>query len=107
MYLRHILDAISDIYTYTRGLTQKEFLSDKKTQDAVIRKMEIIGEASNQLTLSIRKMVPGVPWRDIVDMRNKLTHEYFAIDLTIIWGTAKKDLPIFEAALWELLESLT
>lgn len=75
---------------------------DKKTQDAVIRKMEIIGEASNHLTQDVQKMAPRVPWRHIVDMRNKLLHEYFDVDLEIVWHTIKKDLPKFEVALQKL-----
>lgn len=107
MYVNHILDAMTDIYSYVRDSSEKDFFLDKKTQDAVIRKLEIIGEASNHFTHAVQNLVPRIPWRDIVDMRNKLTHDYFDVDLAIIWGTVKNDFPQFEAAMKELREALT
>ena len=107
-YIRHILDAINLIDSYVKDLKKEDFLSgnNKMVQDAVIRELEIIGEAIKLLSENIKKENSFLPWRDIGDMRNKLIHEYFGVDLNVVWRVIEKDLTVLKNAMNELLESL-
>lgn len=93
LYLQDIKDAIRRIEDYTRDLSFDDFCSDQKTIDAVIRNLEIIGEAANRLPENDRATYPSVPWEEMVGMRNKIIHEYFGVDLEILWATVKEDIP--------------
>lgn len=93
IYLEHILDSISRIEEYTDGVSEEEFRNNKLIQDGVVRQIEIIGEASKQLSEEVKEKYPGVPWKDIGGMRDKLIHGYFGVDLEIVWKTIKEDLP--------------
>jgi len=93
IYLKHILEAIVSIESYLKDFTYESFTKDKKTIDAVVRELEIIGEASNNLTNDFKKKYPKIPFRDIIDMRNVLTHEYFGVNTKIVWNTCEKNLP--------------
>ena len=98
-----ILDAIARIERYVEGLTFEQFHADQKTVDAVVRNLEIIGEAVRHLSAD-RVGTPGaIPWMDIAAMRNILMHEYFGIDLKIIWHTIVADLPELKVQLRGLL----
>lgn len=92
-YFHDILDSINDIISFTEGMSFEIFKIDKKTQYAVIRCIEIIGEATQKIPGSIRDKYPSVPWQKMSGMRNKLIHEYFGIDIQILWETVKKDIP--------------
>ena len=103
-YLRHILDAILKVELYLQGLDEAAFMADSRTQDAVARQLEIIGEATKRISGDVRSRSPDTPWQDIAGMRNKLIHDYFSIDLRRVWNTAKRDLPPLKAAVVHLLE---
>lgn len=95
-YIKHILDAISKIKTYVKGLDRARFM-DKKNEmvsDAVVRQFEIIGEATGRLSEDIKGQYPNLPWKRISNMRNKLIHEYFGVELEVVWGTIETDLPV-------------
>ena len=95
-YLEHILEAIERIDRYTQGMSEDEFLQDEKTQDAVIRNFEIIGEASRNIDQHHSDFAAehsNVPWRIAYEMRNALAHGYFMVDTGIVWKTIKADLP--------------
>lgn len=92
-YLQHILEAIESIEEYLKGFDYQAFLKDKKTIDAVVRELEIIGEAANNLSDEFKNNQPKIPFRDIIDMRNLLTHEYFGVNAKIVWDTSQTDLP--------------
>ena len=92
-YLNDIFECINDVKSFIDGMTYKDFLLDKKTINAVVRSIEIIGEAAKHIPKSVRDKAPAVPWNDIVGMRNKIAHEYFGIDIKIVWDTAGKYLP--------------
>ncbi|MCK6462683.1 MAG: DUF86 domain-containing protein [Candidatus Pacebacteria bacterium] len=93
VYLQHILEAIESINEYLRGLDYESLLKDKKTIDAVVRELEIIGEAANNLSDDFKKKHPEIPFRDMSDMRNVLIHEYFGVNTKIVWDTCQDDLP--------------
>ena len=92
IYLEHILEAIITIETYAKNVSYEEFDKNKMMIDAVVRELEIIGEASNNLSGKFIKDNPEFPARDAIDMRNFLTHEYFGVNTKIVWETCKNDL---------------
>ena len=94
VYLQDILESIEIILTYTEDKTEYEFVNDQMLQDAVTRRFEIIGEASTKISESIKDKNPGVQWRLMKGMRNKLIHEYFGVSAITIYSTVKLDLPI-------------
>jgi|ERR1043166_387854 uncharacterized protein with HEPN domain len=89
----HILESISDIESFLEGVQKEQFLASKEKQAAVIRTLEVIGEAVKGLPAEFTQNHPGIPWRDIAGMRDNLIHEYFAVDLEEVWKTITKDLP--------------
>lgn len=95
-YLRHIVEAIYLIETYVDDMDELGFLKDKKTQDAVIRNFEIIGEASNNIRKHYPEFVDNyqdIPWAVAYEMRNALAHGYYKVDLQIVWNTIHDDFP--------------
>lgn len=108
-YLLHIVEAIDRIGSYTCDTDQGAFMSDTKTQDAVIRNFEIIGEAAQHLRQRYPDFVAShaeIPWRSAYGMRNALTHGYFTVDLAQVWATIRNDLPPFRTLLRALLEGI-
>ncbi len=103
-YLSDILESISDLRTFTEGLDFDAFCADRKTINACIRCLEVIGEATKKIPEATRQMKPDLPWREIAGMRDKLIHEYFGVDLQIIWQTINHDLTPFEQAIATLQE---
>jgi uncharacterized protein with HEPN domain len=92
-YLHDILDAARLVREYTAGMTGDEFLADIKTQDAVLRRFEVIGEAAAHLTDETRALFPDVPFHQMRGMRNIIAHVYGEVDLTIVWRTVREHLP--------------
>jgi uncharacterized protein with HEPN domain len=88
-----ILDAIARIEQYVNGLNIEQFRADQKTIDAVVRNLEVIGEAVRHLSADQRGLSVEIPWTDIAGMRSILIHEYFGVDLNIVWQTVTHDLP--------------
>jgi len=105
-YLEHIVEAIDRIIVYTNGINEADFMADRKTQDAVIRNLEIVGEAAQNIRQRFPDFVashPELPWRSAYGMRNALTHGYFAVELDQVWTTIQDDLPAFRTSLSILL----
>jgi uncharacterized protein with HEPN domain len=95
-YLQHILDAIARATSYVSGMELKAFEQDTRTQDAVIRSIEVIGEAANKVRSADPDFAarhPQVPWALMYGMRNRIVHDYFEIDLEVVWQTVHSDLP--------------
>ena len=97
-----ILDAIATIQVYTAEMDFITFLNDRKTIDAVIRNITIIGEAANHVPDMVMKAHPEIPWADMRDMRNVVVHSYFGVNIKIVWDTAQADLPPLVEALAKL-----
>ena len=93
VYLGDILDAIRRIEDYTAGIKKKEFMEHLMMQDAVMRQIEIIGEASNSVSDDFQEKHPELPWFQMRGIRNKIIHDYRGINLQVIWDTVKNDLP--------------
>ena len=92
-YLSDIWEAMDRTVTYTCGLDFDQFMQDSKTQDAVLRNLQVMGEATNKLSLRLRETYPHIPWREIAGMRDKVVHEYFGINYDIVWTIVSRDIP--------------
>jgi uncharacterized protein with HEPN domain len=92
-YLLDILDAAKLAVAYVSAKTQKEFLQDTQCQDAVIRHLEIIGEAARRISDETHAGLPGLPWSAMIKMRNLMIHEYDNVDLAVVWDTVQNHLP--------------
>ena len=98
-HLWDILEAARVAIAYVEGRARAEFLEETQLQDAVIRRLEIMGEAARRIAEPTRDSFPGVPWRATVGMRNVLIHEYGDVDLSIVWDTLVVDVPAVVVAL--------
>ncbi|HHT9106831.1 MAG TPA: HepT-like ribonuclease domain-containing protein [Candidatus Wujingus californicus] len=105
-YLNDIIESISDIREFTKGMTYEDFTKDRKTIKAVVRSMEIIGEAVNKIPQHIRGNYPEIPWQEIVGMRNKIAHEYFGVDLDIVWQSIEEDFVPLEKTVKKMSHDL-
>jgi len=105
LYCDDILDSGNAILEFVEGLSFDDFCNDRKTYSAVIREFEIVGEAVGKLPESFRQRRPDVEWQDIKDFRNLLSHEYFGVDLEIVWNVIEDDLPVLMDAVKKILEA--
>jgi len=104
LYLSDILDSGRAIQEFVKGLSFEEFCKDRKTYSAVIREFEVIGEAVGKLQDTLKQRHPNIEWQDIKDFRNLLAHEYFGIDLEIVWNIIQDDLPVLMDAIRAISE---
>ena len=105
-YVQDIIDSIRDIESFVKGMKFEEFKKDRKTVNAVVRSIEVIGEASKKIPATIAAKYPGVPWKKMAGMRDKLIHEYFGIDLEILWTVAKRDIKGIRPEIRRMLREL-
>lgn len=102
-YIKDILISMQDVEEFTSGITFEDFLQDKKTIKAVIRSLEVLGEAAKKIPDDIKARYPRIPWKRMAGMRDKLIHEYFGVDLQIVWNVVKQELPPVKPAIEELV----
>jgi uncharacterized protein with HEPN domain len=103
-YLSDILEAMHRIKEYTDSMTYDQFLNDIKSQDAVIRNLETIGEASKCLTLRLRKKYADISWKGMAGVRDRLIHQYFGVNLDIIWDIVTVELPDLVSKIESILQ---
>lgn len=99
----HIIEAIDEIDAYKSGADYFEFEDNRMLQSACIRQLEIIGEAANHISKASQDKLPETEWREIIGLRNILVHEYFGVDIRIIWEIIQNDLPNFRMKIEKLL----
>ena len=101
-YIEHILDCIRKIKEFTTGLSLKDFSINELVQDAVIRNIEIIGEASKKISSDTKQIYYEIPWKEIAGMRDKLIHDYLGVDVEVVWRTITEDIPTLEKQIKEI-----
>lgn len=105
VYIQHIKDVMEKILRYSSSHSYNDFLEEEWDQDAIMRNLEIIGEAANNIDESFRKSYPEIPWRKIIDFRNVVVHEYADLDLDIIWQIITKDILSLSKQVEEILKN--
>jgi len=105
-FVQDILDSIGDIDKFIDRMGFEEFSHDQKTKNAVVRSIEIIGEATKKLPKSITDKYPLIPWKKMAGMRDKLIHEYFGIDITILWKVATEEIPSLKPEIKQVLKNI-
>ena len=104
VYLAHILECVEAIESYTQGMSEEDFLAAPHIQDAVIRRIEVMGEAAARMPAEVREQYPHIPWGQMIGMRNMLIHEYFNVDTYLVWDTVRQDIPKLKAQLKSIPE---
>ena len=106
LFIEDILESIKNIESFSKGTTKNKLLKDKLKQIAIIRQIEIIGEAVKNLPIDFITKYPEVPWRYIAGMRDVITHSYFKLDLDKVWGVIKVDLPTLKQQIQKIKMNL-
>lgn len=106
LYLKDIFEAMVAIQSFVEGMDFDLFVENDKTTFAVVRKLEIIGEAAKNVPKTIQQKYPQVPWRDMAGMRDRIIHAYFAVDYIVVWDTLKVDIPQLQPIIWQILEDI-
>ncbi len=104
VFLDDILEATRKILEYTAGFSEEQFRVDRKTVEAVVWNLQIIGEAAKNVSKEMRSRHPDIPWRDMAGLRDIIVHQYFGIKLDVIWKVIQKDLPQVEPGIRGILE---
>jgi uncharacterized protein with HEPN domain len=102
-FIEDILDAMDKAEVLVEGFTYREFEEDFRTNFAVIRALEIIGEATKRLPMSVREQYPGIPWTGMAGMRDRIIHGYDTVDLQIVWDVVKQDIPEIKPQIQQIL----
>lgn len=105
-YVLDIVNSIKEVESFVGKMSFNKFCSDKKTINAVIRSVEVIGEATKKLPASLKDKYPNIPWKNMAGMRDKLIHEYFGVDLEILWMVIKKDLPSIKSDVRNIVKDI-
>ena len=103
-YLQDISDAVNDIENFIDEMTYEQFVRDRKTLNAVVRSVEIIGEASKNIPLAVKEKYKSLPWKQMAGMRDKLIHAYFGVDKEILWKAITEEIPLLKKAIAKVIE---
>ena len=106
LYLKDIFEAMVAAQAFVEGMGFDAFAADDKTASAVVRKLEIIGEATKNVPDPIRQKYPQVPWRDMAGMRDRIIHGYFAVNYSIVWDTLKNRIPALQPIVEQILKDM-
>lgn len=106
-YLRDILDAVEKVGKFTEGMHFEQFAAGDRTNFAIVRALEVIGEATKNITPAIREQYPYIPWSEMARMRDKLIHDYFGVDLQVVWRMVQEDLPPLQVQIAQVIGELT
>ncbi len=105
-YLHDILESVDEVESFVEGMSSEAFMKDRKTKNAVMRSIEVIGEASRHVPVALREKYPEVPWKEIIGMRDKLIHGYSGIDYETVWKAAKEDVPSLKKLIQKMLREI-
>ena len=105
-YVEDTLTSIEETQEFTQGLDFDAFAKDRRTVNAVVRSLEVMGEAAKRIPAEIRKKYPEIPWKRMTGMRDKLIHEYSGVDVEIVWGVVKMELPPLKPFFDQMLQDL-
>ena len=106
LYVNDMIEFSQKVQAYTEGMNQSDFLADSRTYDAVLRNLELIGEAATHIPDAIREAHPQIPWRTIIGARNRIIHGYLGIDSDLIWNIVQEDIPALLPALKQIVETV-
>lgn len=106
LFLTDVLEAIRKIDLYTDKMTYQEFMKDERTKDAVLRNLEVIGEAVKNMPDDIKRSYSDIDWKGAAGMRDKLIHEYFGVSFSVVWETVKNDLPPLKQGIDKILNEI-
>jgi uncharacterized protein with HEPN domain len=106
LFIEDILESITKIEHYTEGISQAEFIGNTLIQDAVLRRLEVMGEATKNLPNELREKYPEIPWREIAGLRDVLIHGYFGVNLARVWLVIERDLPNLKERISEVLQDM-
>ncbi|MBI5078684.1 DUF86 domain-containing protein [Candidatus Saganbacteria bacterium] len=105
-YIQDIIEAIGNVQDFTKDLTYESFREDQKANFAVVRALEVIGEAAKNIPASLREKYPDIPWKQMTGMRDKLIHEYFGVRYEVVWDTIKIEIPELKPKFEKMLKEL-
>lgn len=106
LYIRDIVQNMKDAEEFIRGMSYDQFISDKRSLNAVIRSVEVVGEATKNIPDDIRARYPVVPWKEMAGMRDKLIHLYFGVDKEVVWLVVKDRIPSIRPLIEQILQDL-
>ena len=106
LFLKHILDSIGSIENYMKEKSEQDFIEAQETKDAVMRRLAVIGEAAKNIPMSLREKNGNIDWKAVIGLKNVLVHEYFGVDISVIWHIIKDDLPKLKLEIEKMLKIL-
>ena len=106
-FIEHILDSINAVKEFSRNLSKEGLVSNRLRQSAIVREIEIIGEAVKNISEDLKRKHLETEWKDIAGTRDKMIHHYFGVDLNIVWDIMKRDIPVLERQIKKIKEELS
>lgn len=107
LFLRHMLDAIDRVVEATQRVSREDFHRDWMIQDAIVHELQILGEAAGRVSRDLAEQQPDIPWKKVTGLRHKIVHDYFVLDLGIVWATATIDVPAIRPIVESLLGEIS